>query len=362
MMRATGKETVMQTGISLYFSEGIEQNERTIERARAAGVTFAFTSLHIPEETGVAYADAARHLLACCQDAGIDLMVDVSPVTLDKLGCTRIEDLLELGITTVRLDFGFNARETVELSRSFRIVFNASTISTEDIRAWQAAGADFTRFAACHNFYPKRYTALSVNEVRRINQRLTNLGFTTMGFVPGDGKLRGPLFEGLPTVEEHRDQKKHVALNMLELSVAGETDVVLVGDPGLTDESWDALSCLSAGYLPLRAEIREPYTYLYGQTHHDRPDSSEYVFRSPESRTTLVPATPFEPDAPAAARPCGTIAISNAAYGRYAGEMEISRVDLPAGARMNIAGAVIEADRAFLPYLVRGMGIKLIRP
>ena len=194
----------MQTGISLYFSEGIEQNERTIERARAAGVTLAFTSLHIPEETGVAYADAARHLLAC----------DVSPVTLDKLGCSRIEDLLDLGITTVRLDFGFNARETVELSHSFRIVFNASTISTEDIRAWQAAGADFTRFAASHNFYPKRYTALSIDEVRRINQRLTNLGFTTMGFVPGDGKLRGPLFEGLPTVEEHRDQKERVALNM----------------------------------------------------------------------------------------------------------------------------------------------------
>lgn len=361
MMRTAGKEIAMQTGISLYFNEGIEQNERTIERAHAAGVTLAFTSLHIPEETGGVYADTARHLLTCCQDAGIDLMVDVSPVTLDKLGCTRIEDLLELGITTVRLDFGFNARETVELSRSFRIVFNASTISAEDIRAWQAAGADFTRFAACHNFYPKRYTALSIDEVRRINQRLTNLGFTTMGFVPGDGKLRGPLFEGLPTVEEHRDQKERVALNMLELSVAGETDVVLVGDPGLTDKSWDALSCLSAGYLPLRAEIREPYTYLYGQTHHDRPDSSAYVFRSPESRTTLAPATPFEPDAPAA-RPCGTIAISNAAYGRYAGEMEISRVDLPADARMNIAGAVIEADRAFLPYLVRGMGIKLMRP
>ena len=29
---------------------------------------------------------------------------------------------------------------------------------------------------------------------------------------------------------------------------------------------------------------------------------------------------------------------------------------------MNIAGAVIDADLAFLPYLVRGMGIKLMRP
>lgn len=244
----------MQTGISLYFGDGVEKNEETIERARRAGARLAFTSMHIPEEEGVAYRDAARHLLGLCRDAGIDLMVDVSPVTLEKLGFSRIEDLLDFGVTLIRLDFGFDAARTVELSSHFRIVFNASTVSREDVRAWRAAGADFTRFAACHNFYPKPLTGLSIEEVRRINERLSLLGFTTMAFVPGDGELRGPLHEGLPTVEDQRSRRDAVALNMLELWAAGETDAVLVGDPGLTERSWDELACLSAGYVPVHVE------------------------------------------------------------------------------------------------------------
>ncbi len=50
------------------------------------------------------------------------------------------------------LILGFQAKETLALSKGFHIVFNASTISHEDIIAWQAAGADFARFTACHNF------------------------------------------------------------------------------------------------------------------------------------------------------------------------------------------------------------------
>ncbi len=118
-----------------------------------------------------------------CRDAGINLIVDVSPVTLEKLGCTSFDELLSLGITYIRLDFGFTAEKTVELSEKFHIVFNASTISQEDIQDWAAAGADFTRFAACHNYYPKPYTGLSLDRVKEMNQRLKILGFTTMAFV-----------------------------------------------------------------------------------------------------------------------------------------------------------------------------------
>lgn len=349
----------MQTGISLYFGDGVEKNEETIERARRAGARLAFTSMHIPEEEGVAYRDAARHLLGLCRDAGIDLMVDVSPVTLEKLGFSRIEDLLDFGVTLIRLDFGFDAARTVELSRHFRIVFNASTVTREDVRAWRAAGADFTRFAACHNFYPKPLTGLSIKEVRRINERLSLLGFTTMAFVPGDGELRGPLHEGLPTVEDQRSRRDAVALNMLELWAAGETDAVLVGDPGLTERSWDELACLSAGYVPVHVEGGGACEELRGQVHHDRADSSPYVFRSVESRTTLRPSPGLLSPAEPMPRPAGTVAVSNERYGRYAGELEIARVDLPADPRMNVLGRVSERDRAYLPYLVRGMGALL---
>ena len=331
-----------------------------IERARRAGATMAFTSMHIPEEEGVDYRRDARHLLGVLRDAGMSLIVDVGPETCEKLGCSRIEDLADLGITHVRLDYGFSPEETVRLSRTFHIVCNASTVTKAELAAWRAAGADLSRFAACHNYYPKRFTGLALEDVRVMNERLAAFGFETIGFVPGDGDLRGPLHEGLPTVEAHRGQRDDVALNMLEMAFAAGCDTVLVGDPGLSDASWNRFSQVSAGYVELACSLDEGYGYLLGQVHHDRPDSSAHVIRSQESRTSLRPPCIVEVDAHAGrARPRGSVAVSNSEYLRYEGELEIARVDLPGDTRMNVVGQVAEHDCRLLPYIRNGFGFKL---
>lgn len=349
----------MKTGISVYFGSGRATCERVIERAAAAGVSYAFTSLQIPEETGVDYGREARHLLGLLRDAEISLIVDVGPDTPAKLGCDSIEGLAGLGISHVRLDYGFTVEETVALSRTFHIVFNASTVTRDEIAAWRAAGADLTRFAACHNYYPKRFTGLALNDIRRMNDFLRSQGFQVLGFIPGDGEQRGPLFEGLPTVEEQRNRRSDVARSLLELGVLGACDVVLVGDVDLSEAGWEQLAAVSAGYVDVRCELEPDYEYLRGQVHHDRPDSSALVLRTPESRTSLRPAGGVPVDASAgAARPAGTIAVSNARYLRYEGELEISRVDLPGDERMNIAGHVAAEDLRLLPLVRDGFGLR----
>lgn len=350
----------MKAGISLYFGSGLEENERIIERAMAAGATHAFTSLHIPEEHGVDYARDAKRLLHRLRDAGIGLIVDVGPETCAKLGCTRIEELRDLGFTHLRLDYGFSIEQTVELSRRFRIVFNASTVTRDEISAWRAAGADLSRFSACHNYYPKRYTGLDIETVRASNELLSAQGFETIAFVPGDGRFRGPLYEGLPTVERHRERTGDLAFNMLELAHAAGTDVVLVGDPDLTDGSWGRFGQICAGYIDVRCTIRPEYSFLIGQIHHDRPDSSSLVFRSQESRTSLrPPAVPVDETA-SAYRPAGSIAISNDRYLRYEGELEVARVDLRGDERMNVIGEVSPCDRGYLSVVRNGFGLRFI--
>ena len=175
----------MKTGISLYFSTCMEKNESLIETAVKHGVTYAFTSLHIPEETDVDFRQTILELLRCCRKGNLNLIADVGPETYEKLGVTNIEELKNLGITHIRLDYGFSPKEVVELSKSFHVVFNASTITETEIAQWKLYGADFSKFAACHNFYPKQFTGLSMNRVKEINWRLKALGFTTMAFVPG---------------------------------------------------------------------------------------------------------------------------------------------------------------------------------
>lgn len=221
----------MKTGISIYLSSPLQDIERTIERGAEAGARYAFTSLHIPEDGGAAYADKVRHVLSLLSARGIALIADVGPRTCDLLGLERIEDLRDLGLEYLRLDYGFSAQRVAELSGVFRIVVNASTVSSDEIASWREAGADVTRFAACHNFYPKPYTGLALEDIARVNLRLAALGFEIMAFVPGDANVRGPVFEGLPTVEAQRGRASKVALNMLELAHGADCDIVLVGDP-----------------------------------------------------------------------------------------------------------------------------------
>ena len=217
-----------------------------------------------------------------------------------------------------------------------------------------------TRFAACHNFYPKPYTGLSLEDVARTNLRLAALGFEIMAFVPGDANVRGPVFEGLPTVEAQRGRASKVALNMLELAHGADCDIVLVGDPDLSDAGWAQFAQVSAGYVDVHCELEPGYSYLRGQIHHDRPDSSVHIFRSQESRTTLKPDVVLSDAGAGLPRKAGSIAVSNSGYGRYEGELEIARVDLPGDERMNVAGRITPETRELLPFIKRGFGVRFV--
>ena len=350
----------MRTGISLYMGSGLATNIQIIDKAHAAGASFAFTSLQIPEETDIDQASETRRLLQLCREANLNLIADISPRTLAKLGYSSLSELKGTGIDYVRLDFGFSAAETVELSHDFHVVFNASTISKQDILAWRSAGADFTRFAACHNYYPKPLTGLSIERVANINRGLSELGFTTMAFIPGDKTLRGPLYEGLPTVEAHRgDTADQLAIDALELLEA-KTDIVMVGDPDLSTRAWQRLTELSRGYVSLRASIEDSYAYVRQQIHHDRPDSSAYVIRSQESRGyAQLAQRSFDPQ-PYEQRLLGSISVGNIGYARYAGELEIARCNLPHEERVNIIGKIADDDLPFLPHINSGFGFKLV--
>lgn len=149
-----------------------------------------------------------------------------------------------------------------------------------------------------------------------------------MAFVPGE-TYRGPLHEGLPTVESHRgDTGDKLVCDMLALYDA-TTDVVMIGDSDVSHEVWNRMRQLGENCLEIRAKLLPEYEYLYDRDQHDRPDSSEYFIRSQESRL-WDDAPVYEPTGkPVESVPVGTVLVSNSAYGRYAGELSIARTELP---------------------------------
>lgn len=344
-------------GISLYLGSGPQINGEVAQKAKEAGLSLAFTSLHIPEESVEDYGLRVRELLDLCKSCGLSLIVDVGPRTLEKLGLKKITDLKEVAVTHIRVDYGFSTEEIAELSHSFHVVFNASTFPREQIARLRRLGADMERLAACHNFYPKPLTGLSAERTRKINENLHQWGIETMAFVAGDRTPRGPLGLGLPTVEAHRTG--NVLLHMLQLTRECATDICLIGDVDVSQKAWNGISGLSRGYVGLHAEVRPEYAFVREIVHHDRPDSSDYVIRSQESRGYATQGAAIAPEA-CAQRKRGSISIGNEKYLRYSGELEIARVDLPEEEKVNIIGQVGEECLPYLPYITDGMGFRLI--
>lgn len=359
---AEGSHERLGVGVSVYLDDGPAEVEATLERAVASGMQIAFTSLHIPEEGRLTRADVAR-VLGLCREAGLLTMADVSPRTLRALGLASLSELAGLGVTHVRCDFGIAPEEAAELTRHLCVVVNASSATPSTLGRLMDAGADRARLSACHNFYPKRLTGLSYAHVRRQNDLLHAMGMRVAAFVPGDARLRGPVAEGLPTLEAHRAHAgDELVLDALELAEAG-CDDVLVGDPGLSEGLWERLGQLARGCLELRARLEEPYAWLYGRTMHDRDDPSPWLVRADEWR--LWDDAPEPPSASTGARAgevakAGTVIVSNASYGRYAGEVELARRPFALDGRDTVAGFVSPHDARFLPHVAGALGVRLV--
>ncbi|MEH6992848.1 MupG family TIM beta-alpha barrel fold protein [Neobacillus drentensis] len=331
-------------GISFYLNDLLA--EERIELAGKMGVKRAFTSLHIPEESGD-LAGRAMNLLQCAKDAGIEVYADVSLKTPGHLGLDSLFDLKSLGVSGLRLDDFFENELILKLAEEFKLALNASIIFEDDIRVLLDGGLKADQLLAWHNFYPRIETGLSDWFFQRQNELFGKYGIPVSAYIPGDGEKRGPLFEGLPTLEEHREMDPFLAA--LELFHYGVKDVY-IGDPEVSENLLRKLIDFDSNH---RIEIRID-GFQEGEFKL-RPDFSRDVLRFMDTRSveSILPENTSE-------RWLGSITRDNDAYGRYRGEIQISLCDLPADERVNVVGKVVEEDIVFLSYLKPGQKVKFI--
>ncbi len=353
----------MMLGISVYLSEERQaQNAEWIERAASFGLTSIFTSLHIPEDDHRTYKHLLQDLGDLAKQHEMELLADVSPQSLGHLGLDwdSIESLLEWGLAGIRADYGFSSSQIVELSKKMKLGINASTIFAEELQEWLGLGLNASNVEAWHNFYPRPETGLDRAFLIERNQFLKSMGITTMAFVPGDGVLRGPIFAGLPTLEKHRDGSPAAAA--AELMNSCHTDKVLIGDHSVKDETLSQLAKISEGVVPLRVELLSAQHHgdLFNKIHTNRMDPARDVVRSVESRSYAQQGQQkWEPNNQLD-RKKGMVTVDNILYGRYAGEMQITRADLPQDERVNVIARIIEEDLPLLDEIKAGTKFQLI--
>jgi hypothetical protein len=321
-------------GLSVYLSS-FEGQQQILERLAGSGAS-VFLSLHISEEFGPDYAEKASEVCRYLAERNYRVIADVSCRTMEIFGETDLAALAErLGIWALRLDYGLNDDDICALAARLPVVLNASTTSAESAARIAAAGSTVM---AMHNFYPRPETGLDDVFFRTSTRTLRAAGLKVLAFIPGDEILRGPLKLGLPTLERHRNLPPSACL--ADFAVNFEVDGIFVGDIGISAREQEKMSAFSQeGIIQLPAALYGPYQRLYGQVFTCRADSPSWLVRFAESREYATVGSPVPPSN-CVAREKGAITLDNADYGRYSGELQLIRQDLPADSRVNVIGRV----------------------
>ncbi|PFZ99590.1 DUF871 domain-containing protein [Bacillus wiedmannii] len=347
-------------GVSIYLSkERVKKQEEWLKVAKENGFSSIFTSLHIPEDDPGTYKELIQILGKQALENDMELMADVSPKSLHHLGITyeNVEELLGWGITGLRMDYGIKPKEIARVSHKMKVALNASTITDSFWKELIIENIKVENVEAWHNFYPRPETGLAKSFLQKQNEYLHECGIKTMAFIPGDDEKRGPLYEGLPTLEKHRNMRPLEAY--LELVQHCGVDKVLIGDISGSVESVQEIASASRGIISLRYKsfiCDKEALKVVERVHTNRLDPARDVIRSVESREgNRVILKPMH----TIARKKGSITIDNELYGRYAGEMQVATHDLPKDEKVNVVGMVVEEDLSLLPYVGAGKMFQL---
>lgn len=351
--------------LSFYLTEQIDQIEKRFEQANRFGCRELFTSLHIHEDDFAMYRKRLLEIGELAKQYEVGIVADVTPASLVKIGMDggNLDLLVRFGICGLRLDDGFSVAEAAQLSQQIKVVFNASTMTEEECDKLAACDVNWDRLEAWHNFYPRPETGLSKETVIRKNKMLSRKGIRTIAaFIPGNKEKRGPLHQGLPTLEAHRNIDPLCAY--AELVRDCGVNKVFVGDGSMTDEALMRMKEFRDGVIPLRYRPliqQHELLSMIETVHTNRRDEARDVIRSRESRLSFLwPKHLMEP-ACTIERQKGSVTMDNIRYGRYAGELQITLTDLPADDKVNVIGRIIAEDLPLLAYVGGGQRFRLVQ-
>ncbi len=347
-------------GFSVFMNQDLTPDDLAQMEEMAISFKGMFTSMHIPEDDRSKYRERLAVIGGFAKTHHMSLMVDISGHALTDAGFSidRLEELAAIGVTGLRMDYAIDNQQIARFSHHLRIALNASTLTEKDVQELQDFGADFTQLEAWHNYYPRPETGLDEQWVLDKNRWLKDKGFYVQAFVPGDDRLRGPLYAGLPTLEEHRGMAPFAAA--LALQQSGTVDAIYIGDGGLTQQSIQQFNeYMQYDIVPLRVkDCGSAYLDDVLGVHQNRQDEARDVLRSAEARFGEVPLVKTE--APRE-RPIGAVTIDNQAYARYMGEIQVCKQPLPSDPRVNVAAQVIDADLPLIQHIRAGMRFKIER-
>lgn len=326
-----------RVGVSVYIGlkeYKLEDNLRYLEEAKKLGVEMIFTSAHMPEMKPNFQEELAA-VIKKVLDLKMKLIIDVSKPMMNNFQIPE-------GTYALRLDYGFSDEEIVQMSKDLDlyIELNASSLSPDRAKKLIEMGLNVKNIRVSHNFYPKAYTGLSREQVKAQNDFFKSLGIDILMYIPSHYMKRPPLYEGLPTAEDHRHLPLEVVLQ--EVWLLGATEICF-GDAYASEAEIKAVVDFNPSevVLPIRLVdgLSEEELQIIQSPHRTRVDESVYLKRSTgyRGKMNIPPHNTVE-------RPKYAVTIDNNGYMRYRGELNIVMQPLPADEKVNVVGYIEDAE------------------
>ena len=330
-------------GLAVYVSS-FETQKPMLEKLARRKVPI-FTSLHIGEEVSDTYVKDIQEMCDWLHASEFSIMADVSPYTLERFKVDSLADLVDrLHLDNLRLDFGFDIQSLADELQEVTLTFNASTILGE----METLEESFYM----HNFYPRPETGLDEELFEKLNRQIREKKGQLLAFISGDEKKRGPIFEGLPTLEHHRYLAPYT--QYVDLIQNYKMDTVYLGDLSLSGKQLELiLHFQEDGIVRLPVTFEKKNEHLYNQLFTVRVDSPSGLIRVQESREFAQSGKAISPKE-TMERVRGTITMDNERYKRYSGEVQIMRKDYPKDERVNVIGELSSQYLLLLDNLKNG--------
>lgn len=348
-------------GISLYpdISDDLIKDKEYLELARKYGFKRLFMCLlNIDVEKKEFTFQRFTTLCQFAKQLGYEIFIDVSPEIMKELRFSYddLKEFEKIGTSGIRLDESFNGEIEAKMTNNpynLKIELNAS-VDDQSINHIFKHNPNMNNLTTCHNYYPLRYTGLSINHFIQTTINLKSYGLRVATFISSQEEdTFGPwdVNEGLCTLEIHRDlpidiQIKHLlAMNLVD-------DMIIANAYASENELKKCQQALlhphELQYYTNENSIIEEK--IIEEKHELRKDRSDYVVRSTLPRIKYKKYRIYEQREIEDIKR-GDIIIINDKMKRYKGELQIALKNLDNDGRMNVVGKIIEEEHILLDYI-----------
>ena len=244
------------------------------------------------------------------------------------------------------------------------IEYNASSTLALDMMI--ASGANKVNMCICSNFYPQRYTAMGLERFKELNGRYMPLGLNNAAFVTSlEPNTHGPweVYEGLPTLEIHRDLP--IDLQLRHLNALDYNQDFLIGNAFASENELRDMASVDLNTIQVKVDLVAGLSDVEKEIVSfdrlsSRDDCNELVIRASYPRVHFKDQSILPREHGKIVFERGDVIVVNDNLEHYRGELMIVLEPIKASDRYNLVATINNDEQMILDCIKPQYSFELI--